>query len=201
MAIAIYPKKICRILFIFVLVLLFANCVGILCRHLFPANHSLREISLLFDFNTESNVPTFFSSVDLLLAGILLFFIASAHKTNRVSCLPWYFLSAKFVFLSVDEIASLHERLMVPVSQVLHTSGIFFYSLLFYISNNLNFRTLASGRSRNQERGMRSILLQTLSVCRRILLFTDGKAADRLKVSGDEAVEILIKAGDDLSCS
>jgi len=94
----------------------------------FPANHCLCEISLLFDFNTESNVPTFFSSVNLLVAGILLFFIASVHKTNRVSCLYWYFLSAIFVYLSVDEIASLHERLMVPLSRVLNTSGIFFYS-------------------------------------------------------------------------
>ena len=76
----------------------------------------------------EANVPTLYSSVALLSSSMLLAFIALAHKRNGSSSLPWVGLALVFLFLSVDEIASIHEKLGGPVRELLGTSGLLYFA-------------------------------------------------------------------------
>ncbi|MFQ5696899.1 MAG: hypothetical protein ACE5IL_01285 [Myxococcota bacterium] len=66
----------------------------------------------LFDVDEEQSFPTWFSSVLLAIAGVLL--LASARvaesRHDRFSS-HWYGLAFGFALLSIDEVAGLHETL------------------------------------------------------------------------------------------
>ncbi len=80
----------------------------------------------MFNFNTESNIPTFYSSVALLIVSILLSIIALAHKRLDSSYFHWLGLAVIFLFLSFDEITVVHEGLIAPVRQSLNTTGLLY---------------------------------------------------------------------------
>lgn len=69
---------------------------------------NLMGLRRLFDFYSEANMPTFFSTMLLLFAAFLLYlnFHADPQDSDR-----YYFLalSAVFVFLTLDEFTQLHE--------------------------------------------------------------------------------------------
>jgi hypothetical protein len=83
----------------------------------------------LFDLDKENNVPTFYSSLALLFSAILLWLIASIHRAKKSSSyLSWLGLSIIFGYLSIDEIASIHELLLNPVRNSLHTTGLLYFA-------------------------------------------------------------------------
>jgi len=82
----------------------------------------------LFDFNSESNLPTLFSSILMLLISLTLFFVGRSHKKQGESYIPWFGLCFIFMFLAVDETASLHERLTQPIKDSLGTTGVLYYA-------------------------------------------------------------------------
>ena len=65
----------------------------------------------LLEVSSEQSIPTFVSVINLLFASILIFVIYSYEKTNRQNGSGyWLFLSVLFLYLSVDESASVHEN-------------------------------------------------------------------------------------------
>ncbi len=66
---------------------------------------SVRGLIPLFDFRTEMNIPTLYSSFALIICSILLWFISIKHYKAGSSHIPWFGLAILFVFLSVDETA------------------------------------------------------------------------------------------------
>jgi len=82
----------------------------------------------LFDFDTEGNIPTLYSSFALIFCSLLLALIASTHKKQNSSYYQWIGLSIIFLFISIDEIAEIHERLIVPVRESLNTSGLLYFA-------------------------------------------------------------------------
>jgi hypothetical protein len=74
----------------------------------------------LFDVNSENNVPTWFSSVllfgDALLAGVVA---AVVRRVGGHDARHWAGVAALLSLLSLDEVASLHERLQGPAGAVL----------------------------------------------------------------------------------
>lgn len=74
----------------------------------------------LFDLNKENNFPTYFSMLLLLCSSGLLTLITAFDK-NRASSYSrhWATLACGFLYLSVDEIISLHESLSAPTRFVL----------------------------------------------------------------------------------
>jgi hypothetical protein len=66
----------------------------------------------IFDLDGEANIPAWFSSVQLLLIGAV-FFIKHLQTGKRDYSNPIFFLiiCLGFVFLSVDEMASIHEKI------------------------------------------------------------------------------------------
>lgn len=65
-----------------------------------------------FNVDAEWNVPTWYSSMSLLVAAGLLALCAAAARRQRTGYVGhWWALSCIFVLLSLDELARLHEDL------------------------------------------------------------------------------------------
>jgi len=63
-----------------------------------------------FDVDAEENFPTWFSSMILLFSAFLLFTIANAKRhSGEKGSGYWRGLAFGFVFLSLDEVAGIHE--------------------------------------------------------------------------------------------
>lgn len=127
MNIEIKPQKILIKLLYVILFLLCANLTGIVTKFYF--NHdTVYGLVPLFDFNTEANIPTFYSSLALLSCSILLAFISFSLKRHGSSYISWGGLAIIFLFLSIDEIATIHERFHDRLHPLLNTSGLLYYA-------------------------------------------------------------------------
>ncbi len=68
------------------------------------------QIQAMFDVDQEMSVPTWYSSMALGFAALLLFVIASAHgRAGTRDARGWRAMTAVVLLLSMDEIAGLHE--------------------------------------------------------------------------------------------
>lgn len=82
-----------------------------------------------FNMDKEANVPTFFSGLILLfvcgLSGVIAWY---KKKTQQSYLLHWAFLSFVFFYMTLDEVSSFHEHLILPLRNSMNLSGIFYYS-------------------------------------------------------------------------
>ena len=75
--------------------------------HLYWLN--TKEIYLeIFDFDSEKNLPSVFSTLNLLFSSYLLYYI-SKFKTKEEMRMLWRILALIFVFLAIDELSMIHE--------------------------------------------------------------------------------------------
>ena len=80
----------------------------------------VHKLVKLFYVEYELNVPAFFSMMLLLFASLLLAIVTVLKKReNAPYVLQWTILSFGFLFMSFDEIASVHERLIEPMRAIL----------------------------------------------------------------------------------
>ncbi len=146
MNIELYPIMIFKRLMYIVLFLLLANVLVIISKYYLDFGYVYGLVPL-FDFNTENNIPTLYSSITLIFVSLLLSIIALTHKNSNASYLPWAGLAVIFLFLGIDEISSIHERLDGPTRNLLKTSGFFYYAwvipygllLLVFVVSYLKF--------------------------------------------------------------
>jgi hypothetical protein len=82
----------------------------------------------LFDFNLEANLPTYFSSLILLLNGVLLALIGCRYRAIGMKFWHWYGMAIIFIFLSLDEMIQIHEQLRGPMEALFNTSGILYFA-------------------------------------------------------------------------
>lgn len=85
------------------------------------------EIHLsLFDLDGEGNLPTYFATVLLLLASVVLLLIGLQGKQKYY----WYLLSGVFCFLSLDESIQIHEKFNALTKSALglKTYGAFYFA-------------------------------------------------------------------------
>lgn len=74
------------------------------------------------NINLEKSLPTWYASMLLMLAAVLLGLIARG-KTNNPYRLHWFGLSSIFVYLSIDEATAIHEEFTRPLRELLGTTG------------------------------------------------------------------------------
>jgi hypothetical protein len=70
------------------------------------------RVPRMFDLDGEKNIPTWYASAKLLAVAALLALVAlNAGRRDRLTQLVLLMPVALFVFLSIDEVASIHEML------------------------------------------------------------------------------------------
>lgn len=78
----------------------------------------------LFYVDLENNLPTWYQTMALAFAALLLGWLAlSARQTRAPFAGHWLALSLLFVFLSLDEGASIHEATIQPLQRVIGRPG------------------------------------------------------------------------------
>lgn len=135
MRVTISTRKTIRILAVVVLILSLAGLavqvykVGPLLGSGSPAVLDGDRTIEAFDLEEEANLPTWYSSATLLLCAGLLAVIAAAKRGGGGDYAGrWYGLSLVFLVLSVDESATLHEKVSVAISGIFNTGGLFYYA-------------------------------------------------------------------------
>jgi len=120
-------RKIVRYLGVIIIILTIAHVSGqfIKLRTSDPIAHGLIA---MFNVDLESNVPTYFSSLMLLIISVLLGIIAQyKNKTKGPYFIHWTLLSIAFLFLSLDEAAGFHEGISGSIRTQWDASGYFQY--------------------------------------------------------------------------
>ncbi len=98
-------------------VLLLVTITLLLCHGALALYHYQVEklpwlVRQLFDVDQENNLPTWFSSVLLLVTSALLWFCARQKRTDEDSWAGhWYVLAVGFLLMSLDEVAGIHESI------------------------------------------------------------------------------------------
>jgi hypothetical protein len=72
-------------------------------------------ISLFLDVDREVSIPTWFSAIQLFAIGLLLILQARAAKQLRIYL---FILGLGFMFLSMDESAAIHEKIIDSVKRL-----------------------------------------------------------------------------------
>ncbi len=94
------------------------SCAILLLVHVFLTvfHYEIMELPWLvrelFDVDEEESVPTWFSSMVLLLAALYLTFVSFIKlRVSDLQAHSWISLSLGFFFLSIDEVAGFHEAI------------------------------------------------------------------------------------------
>ncbi|MCP4140189.1 MAG: hypothetical protein GY755_07855 [Chloroflexi bacterium] len=91
----------------------------------YKTGNNLLGFLRLLDIGSELSIPTFFSSLNLLLSSIMLIVIFRYEKINNNKGFRyWLFLSILFLWLSIDESASIHENFIYVYDYLVNTNVI-----------------------------------------------------------------------------
>ena len=117
------------VLFAVYLLLLLAHLAGLVARYRMGYPAATGWIAL-FNFDTEANLPTWFSSILFAAAALILALVARWKRSGGDRfARHWSSLAVLFLFLTVDEACSLHERLndVAALQRALRPSGALYY--------------------------------------------------------------------------
>lgn len=108
--------------------LLFLHGLGLYFRY--ALGHAyVKGFVPMFNLDTEGNIPTFYSSLLLVMASILVYWITRNEElAGSKYATQWRLMSMIFFFLALDEAAKIHELLIEPLRDAFHLGGVFYYS-------------------------------------------------------------------------
>jgi hypothetical protein len=106
-SIQLSAKKTAVFLLAFTVFLVAMDALRLLVKYKMPEFTRLGGfLEMMFQITSEYNVPTFFSSFVLVLAGVWLIFISRIAQQFRIN---WLLLGFVFIFLALDESLLIHE--------------------------------------------------------------------------------------------
>ena len=128
MAVLLSPKKLALVLALVIFFLTLAYVATQSVKYL--AGHDVQlGLLRLFNLNGENNIPAWYASSTLLLCSILLAAIGLVKKQMGLPyARHWLVLAAIFLYLSLDEAASIHEMANRPLHYAFNTTGYFYYA-------------------------------------------------------------------------
>lgn len=91
----------------------------------------LTRLLNLLDVDTELSLPTIYSVLLLFTASLILMLITKMKKKeHNTFYYAWQILTLGFLYLTLDEGASLHEKLMTPIHNLLgdNMPGYFYFT-------------------------------------------------------------------------
>ncbi|MBL3556736.1 MULTISPECIES: hypothetical protein [Marinobacter] len=125
--IVVTPIRVTAMLCGIFLALFVAHSIGLFMTYGLGHDY-VKGLVPLFNIGLEGNVPTFFASLLLFFNGLLFLFLWQVSGTGETGRKTWLLLSVVFVFLSLDEFASIHELLIRPVREVAGTGGLLYFA-------------------------------------------------------------------------
>ena len=128
--VALKPSAVACVLGAVAVVLVIADIAGQLSRYVSGHDRVLGLVRL-FDLDVEGNIPTLFSVFLLFFAALLLVVITSFKKMQADRDVSrWAVLTIGFFFMAIDEGASIHEMLILPVRGLLGQGapGVFYWA-------------------------------------------------------------------------
>lgn len=156
MKLVISPKKILKILLTVIILMSIVSIFGQYSK-LYLGNKHFWAIRM-FHLDSEYNVPTWLSSSLLVICSLILAAIALLKKQLKDKYAGhWTFLSVIFIYLSIDEAISLHERTIKPLRAYFKTSDFLHFAwvipgalfVLIIMLSYLGFFKSLSERTRN----------------------------------------------------
>lgn len=124
------PGKVTRVLVAFTVLLAALHLLAMWSKHVLGFDHA-RGLVPLFDFNLESNAPTWFSSALLLVAGIVALLVANRSAKHRWH---WAAMGLVALLLSFDESAQVHELVSAMLRSDLSVEGDFSWTIVAIVS-------------------------------------------------------------------
>lgn len=122
LVIVLGKRRVTAFLLVIVAFLTVGHGLALISIYGFQASFGLGVVPL-FHLDREGNIPTAYAALSLLLSATLFFVIARSRKrANRSDSSSWLLLAYIFVFLALDEAASIHE-ICNFLLQFLGTSG------------------------------------------------------------------------------
>jgi hypothetical protein len=119
--------QIARSLLRVVITLVVASILGRLALAYLPDFPGVGFFQIEFYLDEEGNFPSLYSALALAIASLLLFTIGKLEEDRQTRYYrSWKVLSGIFLYLSLDELLSLHEYL--NVLRQLGLRGVFFYA-------------------------------------------------------------------------
>lgn len=138
------------------------DAVRLFFKHKMPELLKLNEfLEGMFQITSEYNVPTFFSSFILVLAGAWLFVIARISRQYKAH---WFLLGVVFIFLALDESLLIHEGIsrltrenveiegnlsygtwVIPYLILVVALGVFYWKFVFQLPKRTMWLFIISG--------------------------------------------------------
>lgn len=155
--IEISPRRVGRALALGALALLLAH-VAVQFSVYRLGHDRLWGFVYLFDLDREFNIPTWYSSFLLLICSVLLATIAAARKMQADRYTRhWSVLAVIFLYISLDETASIHELSIEPLRNALHASGLLYFTWIVpgtilvsvFVLSYLGFLAYLPAKTRN----------------------------------------------------
>ena len=131
--ISINPASVARLLGIVAFILILTS-VGVHLLSYFTnlAEHKFyHKLISKFDVDIEQNIPSFFSTLLLLFATLLLAIITLLERNRSASHVSqWAILTFGLLFMTTEEIVSIHEMFAGPIRMLLGNNnlGLFYYA-------------------------------------------------------------------------
>lgn len=125
--ISLNPVSIALALGTVVFLLILASLAG----QLAPYFTDRSDTVALLNVDSEQNIPSFFSVLLIFFAALLLAVITAFKRQYRAPyTLHWAVLASGFLFMTVDEATSIHEKLNEPMAMLLGEgrSDFFYYA-------------------------------------------------------------------------
>lgn len=145
----IQPIEVFKINVYIILFLTIMNILGLVSTFYFDHDYVFGLVPI-FDVNRELSIPTFYSSLALLVASLLLLIITINQKRFKKPYKAWMGLTIIFLLLSLDEISSIHEGLTLYVREVYLFSGLLYYSWIIPYSLAVLIFVLVYGKFLSQ---------------------------------------------------
>jgi len=122
------PRKLTKTLLAVVLALGVLSTAGQIAKFQF-GHGNLHGLVPLFYLDNEASVPTWYSSMGLMLASTLLVAIGALRYRERDPFrYHWLALGVLFLLLSMDEVAMIHEYPIDLLRERLHATGLLYYA-------------------------------------------------------------------------
>jgi hypothetical protein len=118
----IYVKTVVRAMIVAVLLLTLVGLAARFALYVFGDGPFMRPLTL-FDVGAERNIPTWFESMQFMLCSVVLVVvaIASRQRGERYGS-HWGVLSVILLYMSLDEVATIHETMGAEFERLLHAT-------------------------------------------------------------------------------